>query len=85
MSELVLVPVARHLEQITTAVLYAKEARKYLRISSAAFHALIRNGALPQYHHIGGRRPFFLKHDLDAYLRTLPRYKITPRELGPNS
>ncbi len=83
--ELTLVPVARCLAPITTAVLYTKQARTYLKISSARFHELIRRGIVNQYTHVGGRRPFFLKHELDAYLHTLPRYNMIDRESSPNS
>ncbi len=82
-QELVLVPVIQGLDPITTAVLYAKEARCYLRISSAAFYALVKAGIIKQYTHMNGKRPFFLKHELDAYLGMLPEY--TERVSEPDS
>ena len=85
MSDLILVPVARHLQPITTAVLYAKQARAYLKISSAGFNELVNKGIISRYTHVGGKRPFFLKHELDDYLNSLPRYKIDDGELSPNS
>lgn len=78
--ELCLVPIIKTLTPITTAVLYHKEARAYLRISSAGFNELVRHGIIKQYTHTNGKRPFFLKHELDAYLLSLPRYKMPPRE-----
>jgi hypothetical protein len=80
MHDLILVPAIRGLEKISTAVLYARQARAYLKISSAGFSQLVRNGVINRYTHVGGKRPFFLKHELDAYLNTLPQYKIVPRE-----
>jgi len=79
-TELVLVPVVKSIASITTAVLYAKEARAYLRISSAGFHQLVRQGTIKPYTHVNGKRPFFLKHELDAYLHSLPQYKMSPRD-----
>jgi hypothetical protein len=79
-SELVLVPIVRSLTPITVAVLYAKQARAYLKISSAGFNELVKNGILVQHTHVGGKRPFYLKEDLDVYLRSTPRYRIGSRE-----
>ncbi len=90
-SELVLVPIVKSLAALTTAVLYQKQARAYLKISSAGFNELVAKGIINRYTHVGGKRPFFLKHELDAYLYSLPRYKIHPREssqtpeIGSNS
>ena len=78
-------PIVRQLQPITTAVIYAKEARAYLRISSAGFNELAGRGIINRYTHIDGKRPFFLKHELDNYLNSLPRYKMDDCELGPNS
>ncbi len=73
-QELALVPVIRGLDPVTTAVLYAKQARCYLKMSSARFYELLKAGVFKQYTHVGGKRPFFLKHELDNYLRRLPEY-----------
>jgi hypothetical protein len=85
MSDLMLVPVARQLQPIMAAVLYAKQAREYLKISSAGFNELVRKGIINRYTHHNGKKPFFLRHELDDYLRTLPRYKMDDGELSPNS
>lgn len=82
---LALVPVAQNLAPLTTAVLYAKQARAYLKISSAGFNDLVKKGIINRFTHVCGKRPFFLKHELDAYLRTLPRYKMDSGESSPNS
>jgi hypothetical protein len=79
-SELILVPVIKSLAPITVAVLYARQARAYLKISSAGFNELVKNGTLVQHTHVGGKRPFYLKEDLDSYLRSTPRYRIASRE-----
>ncbi len=82
MSDLMLVPIARKVDPITTAVLYYKEARKYLRISAGQFHRLVSDGTLVRRVHVGGKRPFFLKHELDDYLFGTPHYKMsTKREI----
>ena len=80
MHDLILIPAIRGLEKISTAVLYARQARAYLKISSAGFSQLVRNGVINRYTHVGGKRPFFLKHELDAYLGNLPQYRIGSRE-----
>ena len=85
MSDLILVPVVRNLVPLTTAVLYTKQARAYLKISSAGFNKLVKRGIINRYTHSNGKRPFFLKHELDAYLNSLPRYKMDDREPSPNS
>jgi len=85
MTDLALVPIARTIHPITTAVLYAKEARKYLRISAGEFHRLVSEGILVRRVHVRGKRPFFLKHELDAYLESTPRYTIQPRESSSNA
>jgi hypothetical protein len=84
MHNLILVPAIRGLEKISTAVLYARHARAYLKISSAGFNELVRQGVINRYTHVGGKRPFFLKHELDTYLNSLPRYKMDDCELAPN-
>ena len=83
--KLALVPVAQKLAPLTTAVLYARQARAYLKISSAGLCKLTRTGIVHRYTHLGGKRPFYLKHELDAYLHALPRYKMLDRETSPNS
>ena len=85
MADLTLIPIARAIHPVTTAVLYAKEARKYLRISAGEFHRLVSDGVLVRRVHIRGKRPFFLKHELDSYLESTPRYTIRPRENSPNA
>jgi hypothetical protein len=80
MTELALVPIVNSLVPISTAVLYHKEARAYLRISVKEFRQLEKDGAFSRRCHIRGKRPFYLKHELDAYLNNLPRYKIGIRE-----
>ncbi len=81
-QELALVPVSRGLDPLTTAVLYWKDARRYLKISSAGFCELVKAKVLRRYTHPGGKRPFFLKHELDAYLRRLPEYNDGVSEPG---
>lgn len=82
MSDLMLVPIARKVDPITTAVLYYKEARAYLRISAGQFHKLVSEGVLVRRVHVGGKRPFFLKHELDDYLFGTPQYRMgTKREV----
>jgi hypothetical protein len=78
--KLALVPVVGSFTSLTTAVLYAKEARAYIKISSAGFHQLVHQGIINKYTHVNGKRPFFLKHELDDYLCRLPRYKMNARE-----
>jgi predicted DNA-binding transcriptional regulator AlpA len=74
-SDLTLVPIVRTLNPVTTAVLYAREARAYLRMSAAKFHRMVADGKLRRRVHIDGKRPFFLKHELDAYLASTPEWK----------
>jgi len=83
--KLALGPVAHNLAPLTTAVLYARQARAYLKISSAGLCKLTRTGIINRYTHLGGKRPFYLKHELDAYLHALPRYRMIDREASPNS
>ncbi len=85
MSELTLVPIVRTLEPISTAVMYKGEARSYLRVSWPLFRKLERAATINRYHHIDGGRPFYLKHELDAYLRSLPRVTMPQREFPESS
>jgi hypothetical protein len=45
----------------------------------------VKKGIINRYTHVSGKRPFFLKHELDDYLRTLPRYKMGDGESSPSS
>jgi hypothetical protein len=82
-KDLVLVPLVKSIEPLTTAVLYSRQARAYLKIASAKFNRLVKTGVFNQYTHIDGRRPVFLKHELDLYLRSLPRHRMKTR-VSPN-
>lgn len=64
MSDLILVPVVRNLVPLTTAVLYTKQARAYLKISSAGFNKLVKRGIINRYTHSNGKRPFFSNMNL---------------------
>jgi hypothetical protein len=59
--------------------------RTYLKISTAEFNELTRSGIINRYTHVGGKHPFFLKHELDSHLSSLPRYKTDDYEASPNS
>jgi hypothetical protein len=83
--KLAIVPVAHSLAALTPAVLYARQARAYLKISSVGLCKPTRTGIVNRYTHLGGKRPFYLKHERDAYLHALPRYRMLDREASPNS
>jgi hypothetical protein len=85
MHDLIFIPTVRDLEKITTAVLYARQAQTYLKISSDGFSKSMRNGVIKRFMYVAGKRPFFLKHDLDAYLAIQLRYKIHSGESSSNS
>jgi hypothetical protein len=82
MAKLALVPTINSLEPISTAALFHKEARAYLRISTKEFRQLEHDGVFTRRCHVRGKKPFYLKHELDAYLNSLPQYKITLREFS---
>jgi hypothetical protein len=84
LPKLELVPVVRDLGPVQPAVMYTREAARYLKMSVHKLRELSRMGLIPHSYHINGRKPIFIKSDLDAYLAGLPRVKMAPRELQPN-
>ena len=85
MTELTLVPIVKTLNPLTTAVLYRGEARAYIRVSWREFDRLEKDGVISRRCHLSSSRPFFLKHELDAYLQALPRYdRMAEREFPLN-
>ena len=70
---LVLMPAISDLRETTSAVLWEVGAAKYVKLAIQEFRELVNQGAIPFRQHTGRRRRIYLKEDLDAYLRNLPR------------
>lgn len=54
------------------AVLYEREAARYLRLDIHKFRHLVAVGLIPCRTHAGGKRRIYLRSELDLYLRALP-------------
>lgn len=54
------------------AVLYEKEAARYLRMDIHKFRMMVNDGIISCRAHAGGKRHTYLRDDLDAYLQALP-------------
>ncbi|HEY2930885.1 MAG TPA: hypothetical protein VGK99_03995 [Acidobacteriota bacterium] len=64
------------MSEIHPAVMYEKEAAKYVRLGIHQFLRLVNAEKIPCRNHEGGMRRIYLKADLDNYLQALPRCKI---------
>lgn len=71
--KLVLLPAMSDLRETTSAVLWEVAAAKYVKLAIQVFRQFVNQGVIPFRQHAGGRRRIYLKEDLDAYLRNLPR------------
>ncbi len=72
-SNLILMPAMGDLSKPTPAVFWEVAAAKYVKLGIQEFRELVNQGAIPFRNHQGRRRRIYLKEDLDAYLRNLPR------------
>lgn len=69
--------------ELQPAVLYEKDAARYLRLGIHEFRALVYQDKIPCRNHENGKRRIYLRVDLDNYLIALPRCKIDPAKIRP--
>jgi excisionase family DNA binding protein len=77
--EYTLVPV-KETFSLQPAAFRELEAAKYIGSNRTDFRRLVDQGAIPYTAHVGHRSRIYLREDLDAYLRSLPRRTMPVRE-----
>ncbi len=65
------------------AAFHEHAAMKYLGMNRAAFREIVFAGLIPFTIHVNGSKRIYLRSDLDAYLESLPRSRMAPREHSP--
>ena len=85
-EKMVFMPAVDLLVPRTQAVMCEKTAAKYVMFGIHEFRKLVDQGVISfRTRQVDNKRPFSLKHELDAYLASLPWYKIHFGESSSNS
>ncbi len=77
-TRLALVPVSEE-QDAAPAAMHELAAARYIGMNRTAFRDLVFSGIIPYSMHLNGVRRIYLKSDLDCYLKSLPRRRMTPR------
>jgi len=85
-KKMLFMPAVDLLVPLAQAIICEKTAAKYVMLGIHEFQKLVDQGIISfRTRQVDRKRPFSLKHELDAYLASLPRYKIHSGESSSNS
>lgn len=62
------------------AAFHELAAAKYLGMRRSSFRELVMSGIIPYTYHLNGKTRIYLRSDLDAYLDSLEKCRMVPRE-----
>jgi hypothetical protein len=81
-TRLALVPICDE-HQAPPAAMHEGAAARYVGMNRTAFRELLLRGIISYTVHLNGKTRIYLRSDLDAYLESLPRRRMAPRENSP--
>ncbi len=81
-KQLALIPIRDQCDSLKGAF-HEAGACEYLDINRTYFSRLVKQGIIPYTFHLIGNRRIYLRTDLDAYLESLPKRTMAPRENSP--